>query len=419
MLFLTRSFSIVLGAFALLAPAATATEFPVTVSPGSPEGMPSISQRCPTFNWGSVTGATSYELVVYAVDRQDTEEATSPAVRVVLPGSASGWTPAEGDCLAPGGRYSWLIRADLGGVVSRWSEPAFFRIDGVPAEAELLEAVSVVQRYLNARGTAAAPDPVASTRRKAAGDSTARSAPRVGATEAVQRTETARKSLVNVLLDIAGFVEADGFLGDGSLLTRLAPPVTIQYQDFDASTLSVEEWSISFNAGAGVSVDTSQSTLYLETIPNVGVGTAVISGTRTASVLDGTLIFTARIIDTYVDHAIYGDAQPRGLVAGTDRNNAIEFISVHPVPDHVACRTVDEGAVTQTDVGIGQSVRTPNVYQIVAKPDLVRFYINGELKCTHSTNIPTEDLNIYFSTGDSGAGDVPVSVDHVVFQRSG
>lgn len=48
----------------------------------------------------------------------------------------------------------------------------------------------------------------------------------------------------------------------------------------------------------------------------------------------------------------------------------------------------------------------------------MRFYFNGKLLAVHNSNIPTEDLNIYFSTSDSGAGTVPVVVDHVSFSRS-
>lgn len=108
---------------------------------------------------------------------------------------------------------------------------------------------------------------------------------------------------------------------------------------------------------------------------------------------------------------------------GTDRSNAIEFINTYPVgsstsPSSVACRTVDNGNVTQTVVSIGQWVRSPGVYQIVARADEVRFYFNGKLLAVHNSNIPTEDLNIYFSTSDSGAGTVPVVVDHVSFSRS-
>lgn len=196
--------------------------------------------------------------------------------------------------------------------------------------------------------------------------------------------------------------------------------VTILRDDFDSANLPPTDWHISFSAGAAnVFVDTANSSLVLETVPNTGVGTAVVSSIRSFSVVDNTLIFRSRVLDAYVDQGIYGDAQPRGLVAGTDRNNAIEFINAFPVPNTVACRTVAGGVVTQTLVDIGQSVRLPSVYEIVAKLGgrEVNFYINGTLMVTHRTNIPTVPLNVYFSTSDSGFGNVPVTVDYVSFER--
>jgi hypothetical protein len=194
--------------------------------------------------------------------------------------------------------------------------------------------------------------------------------------------------------------------------------VTILRDDFDAY-LSPTDWMSSFTAGAAnVFIDAANGTLTLETVPNTGCATAQIRGLRSFPVGDGTLIFRSRVLDAYVDGGIYGDAQPRGLVAGADRNNAIEFINAYPVPNHVAARTVAGGIVTQTIVAIGQSVRSPAVYQIIARSDEVRFFVNGSLVATHTTNIPTVPVNPYFSTGDSCAGNVPVVVDYVAFERT-
>jgi hypothetical protein len=85
----------------------------------------------------------------------------------------------------------------------------------------------------------------------------------------------------------------------------------------------------------------------------------------------------------------------------------------------VGCRTVSGGTATQTNADIGQWVREPALYQIVATPTAAKFYVNGTLVCTHTTNIPTTPLNIYFSTSDGGAGNVPVLIDWVSFERRG
>ena len=201
--------------------------------------------------------------------------------------------------------------------------------------------------------------------------------------------------------------------------------ILIQEDQFDNDSLHPADWVISTNAGSCINIQSHQ--LFLATTncsdQNIGAGTATINGTRQFSVNDGTLIFKSRAADIYVEPyfpsvgsgAVYGNGQPRGLVNGSDRNNAIEFVSAGA--SLVACRTVKDGAATQDVFDIGQNLRAPHTYQVVAKPEEVKFYVNGMLKCTHTTNIPTVPLNIFFSTSDGGAGNVPVVVDSVSFER--
>ncbi|MCI0391644.1 MAG: DNRLRE domain-containing protein [Acidobacteria bacterium] len=194
---------------------------------------------------------------------------------------------------------------------------------------------------------------------------------------------------------------------------------------FDEGYLDVADWESSTNAGSCISF--SSNALLLSTTDcsnvNIGEGIATVRGTRQFSVNDGTLIFKSRMLDVYVEPyhpnvgagTVYGNAQPRGLVNGSNRNNAIEFISAGA--SLVVCRTVKDGAITQTEVDIGQNLRVAHTYQIIAKPDVVKFYVNGALKCMHTTNIPVAPLNIFFSTSDSSAGNVPMFVDFVSFER--
>lgn len=216
---------------------------------------------------------------------------------------------------------------------------------------------------------------------------------------------------------VLGMVAAVAMLS-GVVSISGAAEITILRDDFDAAYLSPTDWNISITPGsANVSVNVTDSELVLETVPNDGVGRAFAWSTKRFSLADGPLIFRSRVNDAYVDHQIYGNAQPRGLVSGADRKNAIEFTNAYPVPNTVACRTVSDGVVTSTKVNINQSVRAPNVYQIIATTSSVEFYVNGRLVATHTTNIPTVPLNVYFSTGDSGYGNVPVEVDYVSFER--
>lgn len=201
--------------------------------------------------------------------------------------------------------------------------------------------------------------------------------------------------------------------------------ILIQRDDFDANgTLDGAfdgDWIVIKTAGATVTTGGPHSALYLGTTPDEsGPGTAVVAGKLRFSVSDN-IVFKAKVRGAYVEAgSVYGNHQPRGLAAGTSRKNAIEFITASPTSptrNLVSCRTVKDGVVTHTNVNIGHTVYAPTMYQIIASPTRVRFYIDGKLVATHTTNIPTVGLNLYFATSDSGAGNVPLIVDWVSFER--
>jgi hypothetical protein len=201
--------------------------------------------------------------------------------------------------------------------------------------------------------------------------------------------------------------------------------VIVQQDHFNEGYLDVVEWMTSTNAGSCIQLATNYVQIFTTTCSNenIGEGIATLRGTRQFSVNEGTLVFKTRALDIYVEPyhpntgpgIVYGNRQPRGLVSGTDRNNAIEFISMGA--SLVACRTVSGGAATQTVVDIGQNLRVAHTYQIAAKSNEVKFYVNGALRCTHNTNIPAVPLNVYFSTSDDSAANVPVFIDWVSFER--
>jgi hypothetical protein len=214
--------------------------------------------------------------------------------------------------------------------------------------------------------------------------------------------------------------------GPQGLAGSSEPLILIQQDQFDTGPdLPPTDWVSSTNAGSCINFESNALLLFTTSCSNanVGEGIATLYGTRQFSVNDGTLVFKSRVLDTYVEPyhpnvgsgAVYGNRQPRGLVNGSDRNNAIEFISAGA--SLVNCRTVKDGVATETLVDIGQNLRVSHTYQIVAKPDVVKFYVNGSLRCTHTTNIPVAPLNIFFSTSDSGAGNVPMLVDFVSYEK--
>ena len=92
-----------------------------------------------------------------------------------------------------------------------------------------------------------------------------------------------------------------------------------------------------------------------------------------------------------------------GLANGTNRNNAIEIVGFTKSLSLV-CRTVFEGSVTETSVTLPTppSLLSFYQYEIVAKSDVVKFYVNGSLVATHTTTIPTIELNAFFLTSHTG-----------------
>ncbi|MCP4203900.1 MAG: DUF1566 domain-containing protein [bacterium] len=118
---------------------------PVAVSPGSPTGS-MIGDTCPTFSWGSVAGARSYELVVYRLG--DGGEEAEPVLRQSFAGSVSSWTPSLARCLERGGQYAWTVRATGENANTGWSAPSLFEVASGPSEVEFEQALALVQRYL-------------------------------------------------------------------------------------------------------------------------------------------------------------------------------------------------------------------------------------------------------------------------------
>lgn len=189
-------------------------------------------------------------------------------------------------------------------------------------------------------------------------------------------------------------------------------------EDFDNGFLPAAQWTVSATGNGGIwfPPNHTPSTIRLDTSSSSGGDSVTLRSNKQFSVNDGTLIFKAQV-GAYHDGGIYGDRQPRGLAAGTDRSHAIEFITASPTA--VLARTVSDGIATETFYDLGETLYLEgpyHFYQIVAKTDEVKFYVNGTLVAHHTTNVPTAALNVLFSTSDGGAGTTPIDVDHVSFE---
>ena len=84
----------------VLSHSVVALERPTPVSPGG--AIPArVESRCPTFSWGLVPEAESYELVVYRFDERGS--AAELVLEESLPGSVGSWTPSLDRCFERGG----------------------------------------------------------------------------------------------------------------------------------------------------------------------------------------------------------------------------------------------------------------------------------------------------------------------------
>jgi hypothetical protein len=187
---LTRILPLVATGLVGLATAAAAAEAPVAVTPGDRSQTALIEGRCPTFGWGKVASAKSYELVVYRLG-EESEEAT-PVLQETVVGSASSWTPSLEACLERGGRYGWSVRAVGRRGASQWSSPSFFTVVAGPGTADIVEAVAVIREYLGKQGDADlqhAPPPTAQSP--------------VGPGTAPQRVGASAPSIVGPVADVA------------------------------------------------------------------------------------------------------------------------------------------------------------------------------------------------------------------------
>lgn len=197
---------LVVGVILAGAAAVWATKPPVAVSPGSPTGA-RIGDTCPTFSWGEVDGARSYELVVYRLG-EESEEA-EPVLRQRFSGSVDSWTPALGRCLERGGRYAWSVRAIGKKGSSEWPAPNLFEVAAGPSAAELETALAVVRSYLgHDEATVDVSGGIEDRSQSGYQHNT--------------RVPSARGAPPPTSLSVDGNVDATSFTGDGSNLTGVA-----------------------------------------------------------------------------------------------------------------------------------------------------------------------------------------------------
>lgn len=144
-----RSSSIMSGVVLFLVAALEAGATVLLVSPGSAERFDPVSTACPTFSWSGVAVAAHYELAIFHVGKND---ASTRVLTERLPAGATSWTPSAEECLAPGKRYAWSVRAINSEDQGSWSEARLFKVPVGLDDLELAQALDVVRKYLATGG---------------------------------------------------------------------------------------------------------------------------------------------------------------------------------------------------------------------------------------------------------------------------
>ena len=153
-----------LVAIAMITLVATAVNATEGVSPGAGDRLAVIRDNCPTFSWGEVDDAASYEVVAYRLPKNEDSIGSAQVelskenevLYTRVAGAATAWTPSLERCFLSGGSYVWFVRAvfdeDGTPTAGDWSEGLYFSVVAAPSAEEVRQALGVLQRYLEEGG---------------------------------------------------------------------------------------------------------------------------------------------------------------------------------------------------------------------------------------------------------------------------
>lgn len=112
----------------------------------------------------------------------------------------------------------------------------------------------------------------------------------------------------------------------------------------------------------------------------------------------------------------WGDATPGLLITTADQKGVFFRVEAGGSGVNVSCVTKNgiagAGNETVTDSGISDS-STYHVFEIKATSSSVEFYIDGDLKATHTTDIPSADIAVRVGIRNTAAEDKQMRVDWI------
>jgi hypothetical protein len=137
-----------------------------------------------------------------------------------------------------------------------------------------------------------------------------------------------------------------------------------------------------------------------------GPGSITANSTASFSLASGTINFQTLL--AVENQGVFG------LVNGADQSNSVEFVVSG---NHLTCKAISGGIATSVSATSTLSNTSFYQYQILATSTGVRFYLNGSLVATITTNIPSTPLNAFFSTSSDGSVQSILTMGHTEFKQ--
>jgi hypothetical protein len=138
-----------------------------------------------------------------------------------------------------------------------------------------------------------------------------------------------------------------------------------------------------------------------------GSGSITANSAANFSLANGTIHFQT-LLAVYTEGAF-------GLANGADPTNSIEFVVNG---GYLTCKA-KSGGTTATEVIVTSTLSNTsfNQYQILATSTAARFYLNGSLVATITTNIPSTPLNALFSSSSQSSVESVLTIGNTEFKQ--
>lgn len=217
---------------------------------------------------------------------------------------------------------------------------------------------------------------------------------------------------------------AAGYKALAEMPMSINPDVFVIEDDFLGIAIdTTNDWTVVKDSGASVAIvaDTTGGELALTSAATTDNDGASIQGNEVFAVTAGkNMFFQTRVkcndadqTDLCFGFTVNFATNPEAMLTAADR---IVF-QVNDGDASVLCKTEKDGTETSTDSGVDLADSTYVVLSIAVEgTGSVKFYINGQLVASHSTNIPDdENLTIgAMSLSGSATGTRATTIDYIM-----